>query len=199
MMYEKIIKDKHVIRRSDTDAFFTPANMISLLRILLTVPALWLFHKDHWGWGMVILGVCIVTDWLDGYVARKTRKVSDFGKVLDPFADKVVAIGMMILMVMKMDFPIYFIIILVLRDLSISIIGNILYQRHHIVGGANIFGKIFILFLTVSGVLWIVEYYLQVHLYAHVLLYITLGFMILSWIVYIAHNLIMLKDKKDTD
>ncbi len=194
-----MIKDKNVTRKSDTDAFFTLANMISLSRIVLAVPALYLFHIDRWGWGMVILGICVLTDWLDGFVARKTRKVSDFGKVLDPFADKVVAVSMMLLMAMKMDFPVSFIIILILRDLSISIIGNILYQRHRIVGGANILGKIFILFLTVSGVLWIVEYYMQVHLYAYLLLQITFGFMLLSWIVYIVHNMIMIRNMKDTN
>jgi CDP-diacylglycerol--glycerol-3-phosphate 3-phosphatidyltransferase len=189
------IKDKNVTRKADTDRLMTAANLISFSRILLAVPAIWLFFHDHWEWGMAILAVCIITDWADGYVARKTRAVSDFGKVLDPFADKVVAVAMMLLMVFKMDFPIYFVIVLILRDLSISIIGNILYRRHRIVGGANITGKIFILFLTVAGVFWIIEYYTDLLLYAHIILHISFGLMILSWIVYLVHNTIMLKQR----
>ncbi|MDZ7797237.1 MAG: CDP-alcohol phosphatidyltransferase family protein [Candidatus Marinimicrobia bacterium] len=145
IMFEKEIKDRFVTRDTDTRDFFTVANMISMLRILLIIPALWLFAADRWVWGMIILGICVISDWADGFVARKTHSVSHFGKVIDPFADKVVAIGMMLLMVIKMDFPLWFLLLLVVRDASIFISKSIFYNRYRIVTGANIAGKIFIL------------------------------------------------------
>ncbi len=194
-MFDDMIRDRFVTRDPDTRDFFTIANMISLLRILLTVPALWCFAADRWIWGMVILGICVISDWADGFVARKTHSVSHFGKVIDPFADKVVAIAMMLLMVIKMDFPLYFVIVLALRDLSIFIIGNMLYRRRSVVGGANIAGKVFIVVLTVAGVLWLLEYYLGILLYAEIVLYIAFGLMLLSWGVYLVQNVKMLTYK----
>ena len=86
-MYDDQIKDKFVTQESDTNRYFTLANIISMLRIVLTVPAVWLFATNKWEWGLVILGVCVISDWLDGFVARITHEVSDFGKFIDPLAD----------------------------------------------------------------------------------------------------------------
>ena len=192
-MFEDKIRDRFVTQDPDTRDFLTAANIISFLRILLTVPALWLFAADRWIAGMVVLGICVISDWADGFVARKTHSVSELGKVIDPVADKVVAVGMMLLMVIKMDFPLYFVIVLVLRDLSIMIIGNLLYKRRKVVGGANIAGKVFIFTLTAAGVLWLLEYYLDLELYAQTVLYVAFGLMLLSWIIYLVQNVKMLK------
>jgi cardiolipin synthase (CMP-forming) len=195
-MFEDRIKDKFVTKEADTNAFWTLPNVVSLLRILLTVPALWLFVIDRWTWGLVILGICVFSDWLDGFLARKSKSVSWYGKVLDPFADKVVALAMLLLMVIKMDFPLWIIIVMALRDLSIFVIGMLLYQKHKVVGGANVFGKIFIFLLTVAGIFWLLEYYLTIELYASVILYLASGMMFISWIVYLIQNFKMLTSQR---
>ena len=196
-MFDDKIKDKFVTYESDTHRYFTVANMISMLRIVLTIPAVWLFATDKWVLGLIILGICVISDWLDGYVARKTHEVSDFGKLIDPLADKVVATGMIILMVIRMDFPIWFLLILILRDASIYIMKRIFYKRSGIVTGANIAGKAFILVLTVAGVLWLFEYYMPgVNLYARYVLYFDTVLMLLSWGVYISQSVRMFRSKK---
>lgn len=196
-MFEEEIKDRFVTRDPDTRDFFTAANMISLLRILLIIPALWLFAVDRWIWGMIILGICVISDWADGFVARKTHSVSQFGKVIDPFADKVVAMGMMLLMVIKMDFPLWFLLLLVFRDASIFITKSIFYNRYRIVTGANITGKLFILLLTVAGVFWLLEFYLGVNLYAVWILYFDALLMLISWAVYIVQCVKMFRRQKN--
>ena len=196
-MFDDKIKDKFVTYESDTHRYFTVANMISMLRIVLTIPAVWLFATNKWVLGLIILGICVISDWLDGYVARKTHEVSDFGKLIDPLADKVVATGMIILMVIRMDFPIWFLLILILRDASIYIMKRIFYKRSGIVTGANIAGKAFILVLTVAGVLWLFEYYMPgVNLYARYVLYFDTVLMLLSWGVYISQSVRMFRSKK---
>ena len=196
-MYEDQIKDKFVTQESDTNRYFTLANIISMLRIVLTVPAIWFFATDKWEWGLVILGICVISDWLDGFIARKTHEVSDFGKFIDPLADKVVAAAMIVLMVIRMEFPIWFLAVLVVRDGSIFILKRIFYNRYKIVTGANIPGKMFILVLTVAGVLWILEFYLGVNLYAIYVLYADLLLMLVSWGVYIIQTVKMFRAKKE--
>ncbi len=195
-MYEDKIKDKFVTQESDTDRYFTLANIISMLRILLTVPAVWLFATDKWEWGLVILGICVISDWLDGFVARKTHEVSDFGKFIDPLADKVVAAAMIVLMVIRMGFPIWFLGVLIARDASIFIMKRIFYNRYRIVTGANIAGKMFILVLTVAGVLWLLEFYLGVNLYAIYVLYFDALLMLVSWGIYIVQTMKMFRSQK---
>ena len=195
-MYEDKIKDKFVTQESDTDRYFTLANIISMLRILLTIPAVWLFATDKWEWGLVILGICVISDWLDGFVARKTHEVSDFGKFIDPLADKVVAAAMIVLMVIRMGFPIWFLGVLIARDASIFIMKRIFYNRYRIVTGANIAGKMFILVLTVAGVLWLLEFYLGVNLYAIYVLYFDALLMLVSWGIYIVQTMKMFRSQK---
>ena len=196
-MLEDQIHDPFVTRESDTNRYFTFANIISMLRIVLTVPAVWLFATDRWILGLVILGICVISDWLDGFVARKTHEVSDFGKFIDPLADKVFATGMIILMVIRMDFPIWFLLILILRDVSIYIMKRIFYKHSGIVTGANIAGKAFILVLTIAGVLWLIEYYMPgVNVYARYVLYFDTVLMLISWGVYISQSVRMFQSKK---
>ncbi|MCK5816588.1 MAG: CDP-alcohol phosphatidyltransferase family protein [Candidatus Marinimicrobia bacterium] len=195
-MFEDQIKDKFVTQESDTTRYFTAANIISMARIVLTIPAVWLFATDQWVWGLIILGICVISDWLDGFVARKTHEVSDFGKFIDPVADKVVAAGMIVLMIIRMDFPLCFMIALTVRDASIYIIKRIIYKKYKIVTGANIAGKMFILVLTIAGVLWLLEFYLGMNLYAIYVLYLSALLMLISWVAYTVQSVKIFKAKE---
>ena len=195
-MYEDQIKDKFVTQKSDTKRYFTAANIISMARIVLTIPAVWLFATDRWVWGLIILGICVVSDWLDGFVARKTHEVSDFGKFIDPVADKVVAAGMIVLMIIRMDFPLWFLIVLTVRDASIYITKRIFYNKYKIVNGANIAGKMFIFVLTIAGVLWLLEFYLGLNLYAIYVLYLSTLLMLISWVAYAVQSVKLFKAKE---
>lgn len=74
--------------------FFTIANMLSILRILLVFPIVWLLlNGGDLRVLMFLLIFGVATDWLDGQVARWTNTVSEWGKILDPVADKLAAIG----------------------------------------------------------------------------------------------------------
>jgi len=192
-MNDDLIKDKFVTYETETKRYFTLANIISMARIVLTIPAIWLFVTDRWKWGLLILGICVISDWLDGYVARKNHEVSDFGKFIDPVADKVVAAAMILLMIIRMDFPLWFFIVLIIRDASVFLMKRIFYNKYKIVTGANIAGKMFILVLTIAGVLWLLEFYLTINLYAIYVLYFDALLMIVSWVIYIVQSIKMFR------
>lgn len=69
----------------------TIANTLTILRIILIIPFVWMFYIDatwaNWVAVGLYLGACL-TDYLDGIVARKFNQVSPLGKFLDPIADK---------------------------------------------------------------------------------------------------------------
>ena len=70
--------------------FWTLSNAISLLRAVLTLPAVWLIAlgRDYVWEAFVVFAAMIASDWIDGYVARRRGEISQWGKILDPLAIK---------------------------------------------------------------------------------------------------------------
>lgn len=110
--------------------FWTVPNMLSLSRGLLAMPLAYLIYIDgpiRW-----ILGLCfaaIATDWFDGRVARWSHTVSDWGKVLDPVADKVGAVMVVCALTLRGSLPLWFLVLIFMRDILI-VIGGISLARH---------------------------------------------------------------------
>lgn len=110
--------------------FWTVANMLSMVRLLLVVPITYLILTDGplgWLFGLIILA--LVTDWFDGRVARWSRTVSEWGKVLDPLADKVAGAAIVLALVVRGSLPAWFLGVLVLRDTLIVSGGMLLARR----------------------------------------------------------------------
>lgn len=109
---------------------FTWSNLISLSRILVALPVIYL-HADSGGEaGPIIIALAvygILSDFLDGWVARKTGSVSELGKILDPLADKLCAFLLFGYTVWIGLVPLWFFILVAMRDLLIM--GGSLWIR----------------------------------------------------------------------
>ena len=73
---------------------FSIANLLSFLRLSLVPALVWLALKADADWFLVVLAVSLVSDILDGYLARKLNQVSDFGAKLDSWGDSLTYAGM---------------------------------------------------------------------------------------------------------
>jgi CDP-diacylglycerol--glycerol-3-phosphate 3-phosphatidyltransferase len=122
--------------------FLTAANLISITRIPLSgLACLSLVHGDTAAIA-VFVALAICSDWIDGMVARATRTVSDWGKVLDPLADKLgIAAFLITLTVMGRVAP-WFAAVIVLRDLAIAAAGLYMVRRLPSVPSSSIWGKL---------------------------------------------------------
>ena len=104
-----------------------------------TVPALWL-----------IFIVSEITDLLDGIVARKRNEVSDFGKLLDPFADTLTQITCFLCFVIDGIFPAVLFLLVVYREFFILFIRNLML-KNGIAMGARLGGKIKTVTYIIAG------------------------------------------------
>lgn len=94
-------------------------------------------------WIMDLLFVIgAITDKLDGYLARKNNQITNFGKFLDPIADKVLVISALIILVGEQKLPTWIPIIIILREFAVSGYRLIAVQQNGKVIAANIWGKL---------------------------------------------------------
>lgn len=124
---------------------FYLSNLISLLRIVLLIPVSYLLLSDFTGQNtlIIVLVLCMYfSDLLDGYLARKLGQVSELGKIIDPLADKISVIVISIILLYLGKIPLWFVLIVVLRDLLILGFGIYLNKKKDIRLMSNYPGKI---------------------------------------------------------
>ena len=119
-------------------------NKLSLIRICL-VPAfliiLYLDMEHAKEIAAAIFLLCAFTDLVDGYIARKTGTTTDFGKFIDPLADKILVISAMVYLVSVGVIPDWMAIIVVCRDFAISGIRMIGASKGEIIAASKL-GKL---------------------------------------------------------
>lgn len=124
---------------------FYISNLISLLRIVLLFPVSYLLLNDFTGQNtlIIILVLCMyLSDLLDGYLARRLNQVSELGKIIDPLADKISVIVISLILLYLDKIPLWFVLIVVLRDLLILGFGMYLNKKKNIRLMSNYPGKI---------------------------------------------------------
>ena len=109
----------------------------------------------------LIFIIASITDKLDGYLARKNNQVTTFGKFLDPIADKILVVTVMILLVEMGRLPAWIPIIVIFREFVVSGYRLIAVQSEGKVIAANIWGKL----KTVTQMLGIICMFLTNHPY----------------------------------
>jgi cardiolipin synthase (CMP-forming) len=105
----------------------TVPNALSAIRILF-IPAFvaLLLKEDTRVAGFLVLGLVVSTDWVDGYLARRTGQVSELGKVLDPVADRLALSAALVTFVVLDAIPLWAALLIVVRDAIVLAVGAIL-------------------------------------------------------------------------
>ena len=128
------------------------ANKLTIFRILLVLVMVIISYIPISGKffdieiSMIIINIIFIiasiTDKLDGTIARKRNQITDFGKFLDPIADKMLVLSAMLILVEKNLLPAFIPIIVLIREFAVSGYRLIAVEKDGKVIAANIWGKI---------------------------------------------------------
>lgn len=126
--------------------FFTIPNILSYIRLLLipifTVQYLTATEtKDYYLAGMIVV-FSGLTDLLDGLIARKLNQITEVGKLLDPVADKLTQVAVIICLMSRYENMWIVILLFIAKELFMAINAIILYRQGKKLDGAKWFGKI---------------------------------------------------------
>jgi cardiolipin synthase len=104
---------------------WTPANLLTAFRILLTLPFLYLVREGRFGTALLVFFTASLTDFLDGYVARRFNQQSPLGRFLDPLADKLLTTATYVVMAIPHQgfpsIPLWLAVAVVARDVVILV------------------------------------------------------------------------------
>lgn len=104
----------------------TVPNLLSILRLALIPVFLWLILRHEGGWAIGLLAFSGLTDYLDGYIARKYNQVTRLGKLIDPAADRLYIFTTLIGLVLTGVIPGWLAAIIIARDVMLLIVYPIL-------------------------------------------------------------------------
>ena len=167
-------------------------NKLTIARMII-VPFLVIFLLTGWGGeanryiSLTLFVVASVTDWFYGYLSRKNNLVTNFGKFMDPLADKLLVCSAMICMIDLKRLSAWFVIIIIAREFIISGF-RLIAAENGIVIAANYWGKfktasqmimIILLILHFDGIFVILE---------QIFIWLSLALTIISLITYIWQN-----------
>lgn len=132
----------------------TLANRLTILRIALALAmfaALMQQTEAAHLLAFILFLAAIITDWIDGVIARMTHSVSAFGKVADPIADKILVIGALIgLLRAKLDIPLWGVFLIVVREILVGGIRVIASSEKGVIIAADRWGKLKMVIQSVS-------------------------------------------------
>ena len=167
-------------------------NKLTVGRMIM-VPFLVLFLLTGWGGeanryiSVAIFVIASVTDWFDGYLARKNHLVTNFGKFMDPLADKLLVCSDMICLIELERLPAWIVIVIIAREFIISGF-RLIAAENGIVIAANYWGK----FKTVSQMIMIILLLLDLggafDILGEIFIWLSLILTVISLITYIWQN-----------
>ena len=169
----------------------TISNFITFLRMFSGIPLILFLERmnisnEYFYYSIYVVLFIVISDVLDGYIARKTNTVSSLGKILDPVADKICLMCVLVYLIDIYHIPfLIFFILLSIRDVVLISYTVYLILYRNIVTQANNWGKFFI-FVTM---LMIVFHLYNLNSFIATILYMaSISLLIISMVVYVKEH-----------
>lgn len=164
--------------------FLTASNILSLSRVVLMVPFVLLMYSTLpnariWACGVIL--VAILTDKLDGEFARRLNQITEWGRIIDPLADKI-AIGIVAIVLLLFGLlPLWFLAVILFRDALIFIGGIYVKAKRGVVLPSNDVGKWAVGVIALTLFLRLLEYSSPI---VDVCMAASVAMMLLSFVLY---------------
>ncbi|MFR5748061.1 MAG: CDP-alcohol phosphatidyltransferase family protein [Thomasclavelia spiroformis] len=177
---------------------FNIPNCLCFFRILLIPLFLYVYFvadfKNRYLVAAFVLVISGISDFLDGFIARKFNMVTDFGKFIDPVADKLTQFVVAITLLFSYPLAWVLLIIIILKDLMLAIVGLYLYDYGLKITGASWWGKIATAYFYVI-VFVLIGLHIPNTVISFVLIITGSVLMLLSFILYAKELRYMVKEK----
>lgn len=129
----------------------TIPNAMSFFRLLLIPVIIWLYcGQENYLWAVVVIAISAVTDIADGKIARRFSMVSDFGKVLDPVADKLTQLALIICLLSRYSWLWLLLALFVVKEALMAFWGYLTMELTDSVNSARWYGKLSTVILYAS-------------------------------------------------
>ena len=175
---------------------FTVPNILSFLRLAMIPVIIWLYcFQDAPYWALFVIFLSGVTDVVDGFIARKFNLVTDFGKALDPIADKLTQIAVLICLLTRFPLMALPLILMFIKEAVAFILRLIVFKQTQEVHSAEWHGKLTTVLLYLLMGVHIVWASIPSPVSITSIL-IVFGVMFLSFVLYTVSNALILKRSK---
>jgi CDP-diacylglycerol---glycerol-3-phosphate 3-phosphatidyltransferase len=173
---------------------FNIPNSITFFRLFLIPVFIWTFSDptpERSFWAAVVFAVAAITDFFDGFLARRHGQITNLGKLLDPVADKLLVASGLILLVQVQRVPVWLVIVMIARELIVTW-ARAVAAREGLVVPADTMGKVKVI-AQISGILCLIsigilpELDSALFLSGSLLLYLALFFSLWSGWGYLTH------------
>lgn len=146
-----------------TYRIFTFSNILSLSRIFLIPFLFYYIAYDHPPeniklYPAIIVAIMVLTDYLDGYLARKLGQETPLGQYLDPVADKLVILSGLFLLYLYRDFPLWLVLFITAREVAGTIGGGYLLIKRNVLGKPNYWGKVGVGTIALAGFFYLLRW-----------------------------------------
>ena len=134
----------------------TIPNILSAVRIALIPIIVWLYNvKENYYGAIAVIILSGVTDIIDGFIARHFNMISDFGKALDPLADKLTQAALIICLLSKYELMWVLIVVFGICEIAKLTLGLVIAKKHDEVNDAKWYGKVntVIIYLTMMALI----------------------------------------------
>lgn len=174
----------------------TIPNILSFFRLAL-IPIFVRAYcgAEQYGLTAALLVISGVTDVLDGFIARHFDMVSDLGKALDPVADKLTQLAMLVCLVTRFPLMLIPLIVLLVKEIASGIMGLVVIRKTGAVHGAVWHGKVTTVLLYLTMVVHVLWYKIP-ELASDCMIFACVGMMVLSMVLYSLRNVRLIKSAK---
>lgn len=164
-------------------------NLLSIIRICLVFVFVPLFFTGHIYAAMFIFLLAGATDVVDGYLARRNNWITELGKILDPFADKLMQCTVLVCLCIRKFIPIWFVIPFFVKELLTLLLGVIVIKRRSVAVVSKWYGKLTVclFYLTVCAAIVYRDFFATYPVVGVILFVPVIGFAIFSMVAYIKH------------
>lgn len=190
-----MFKDTERIKRE----YFSIPNLMGYFRILMLPVFLILYYRAETGEeyfvAFSILIISLLTDFFDGKIARKFNMVTDFGKILDPVADKLTQGALAIAVTTHYAFMRNFFLLFLIKEGYMGVMGLYLLRKKNMRNGAQWYGKICTAVMDV-GILVLLLFPDLPYQTVRMVILLMMAFMVFSLVQYFKFHITALAEKK---